>query len=155
MDPLAALDIKLSGQDFTPVLLPETQVPLQITAAGIHTNKTSGKQSLFVTSCTTQPWPSIKAGEEVPAGKEFTSYYAIALPDTVDMTNAQEVAEAKRKIGLRLQNLFMAVFKCTKEDCPDLSMDSVNHMVGRQIVGKIIIERSTQFGDQNRLDVIL
>lgn len=154
-DPLAALDIKLSGQDFSPVLLPVTQVPLQITGAGIHTNEKTQKPSLKITAATDQPWPSIKAGEQVPAGKSFDTYFGITLPEDIDLSDEAAIKEAKRKIGLRLQKLFMAVFGCSADNCPDLSSETVNSMVGRRVIGKITIEKSDVYGDQNRLESIV
>ena len=150
-NPLGALNIELQGQDFTPVLLPPGQYPMQITGAIIHQSK-NGRTSLKVKAGTAQEYPSTVAGQTVDPGTELEMYVGLQVDPT--LSDKDRVDSTKRMLS-RLQNLVCSVFNASPNDCPNLNQDTINQMVGRQVIGVVDIESDAVYGDRNRLQAIL
>ena len=143
-DPLAPIDIVLSGRDFERTLVQDGQHQMQITKAAIVPNKANDNRNIHVCATTVNPTPTNKPGVVLqPGDREFQVWQGIFATEKQKEKGVDPLGQ--------IADMFAAVFNCPLAECPNINNDTVNMMVGKRFTGIVRYEDDPQFGKQDRL----
>ena len=142
--PLLALNVDLAGHDASRPLLPPADYPLSIKEIKVEENKDKTGRNLVVSFATTQPATSV-TGKPIPVGQVLTNYYPLQASEKQIEKGTPDAW--KDRIAL----LIDAALQTDETTRPNLNGEVAAAMYGKVVLGSVSIEKTEQYGEQNRL----
>lgn len=139
-DPLR-VDIELEGVDASLPLVPEQDVPVQISEATVDPNKNKTGHNLNLTLKTTTPLTS-PDGREIKVGFPLFTTYGL-----------QPAEDSKDPEGFRrnISGMVDAIFRTSKENRPRLTPELIASMVGKEVIAHVVIDSSYDGVPRNKV----